>query len=312
MNTVDLVAIVPFYVEILMQALASTAADGEAGGFSSQSLRAVRLVRVFRLFKIGRHVSWLHVFADTYVASLPPLVMIVFVISIVMVFLASLVHTVEASAFDFEARMWLGPDGVPSAVASIPDGFWFAIVTMTTVGYGDITPNTPLGKLVGMIGSLVGIIVLAVPISVISLNFHDKYEAQERKNEQKHASKARLASLRKAITKDRLDRKVAKQAEGGGGADIEAAAAAAATATANAPRGGEEKKDAAGFRTVVSLMHAAAERAVLSMNNDTVNVLTTEEHNRLDMKHEIKSMLEQWEPYKRVALIKRSQSAMML
>lgn len=59
-------------------------------------------------------------------------------------------------------------------------------------------------------------------------------------------------------------------------------------------------------------MHAAAERAVLSMNNDTVNVLTTEEHNRLDMKHEIKSMLEQWEPYKRVALIKRSQSAMML
>ena len=64
MNTVDLVAIVPFYVEILMEAAAaaSTAAsNGEAGGgFSSQSLRAVRLVRVFRLFKIGRHVSWLH------------------------------------------------------------------------------------------------------------------------------------------------------------------------------------------------------------------------------------------------------------
>jgi hypothetical protein len=305
MNTVDLVAIVPFYVEILMEAAASAstaASNGEAGGgFSSQSLRAVRLVRVFRLFKIGRHVSWLHVFADTYVASLPPLIMIVFVISIVMVFLASLVHTVEASVFDPEARMWLGPDGAPSAVASIPDGFWFSIVTMTTVGYGDITPNTTMGKLIGMIGSLVGIIVLAVPISVISLNFHDKYEAQERKSEQKSASKMRIASLRKTIAKDRSDRKSAAEeasAKGREGKDIEAVAVTS---------GGEE--DASGYRTVVSLMHAAAERAVLSMNKDTIDVLSTEEDNRLDMKHEIRSMLEQWEPYKRVALIKRSQSA---
>ena len=48
-----------------------------------------------------------------------------------------------------------------------------------------------------MIGSLVGIIVLAVPISVISLNFHDKYEAQERKNEQRQASRTRIQKLRK-------------------------------------------------------------------------------------------------------------------
>ena len=53
-------------------------------------------------------------------------------------------------------------------------------------------------------------------------------------------------------------------------------------------------------------MHAAAERSVHSMNADTNSVLAAEEHNRLNMKHEIKSMLEQWEPYKRVELIKRS------
>ena len=72
---------------------------------------------------------------------MPPLIMIVFIICIVMVFLASLVHAVEASIFDYEARAWMGHDGDPSSLVSIPDGFWFSIVTMTTVGYGDITPE---------------------------------------------------------------------------------------------------------------------------------------------------------------------------
>ena len=298
MNTIDLVAIVPFYVEILLEASMTPADGAEANtGFSSQSLRAVRLVRIFRLFKIGRHVTWLRVFAETYVASMPPLIMIVFIICIVMVFLASLVHAVEASIFDYEARAWMGHDGDPSSLVSIPDGFWFSIVTMTTVGYGDITPRTALGKLLGMIGSLVGIIVLAVPISVISLNFHDKYEAQERKNEQRQASRTRIQKLRKTISnKEETVKKIAEENED---TDSES----------KSDSKQDESREAQTFRTVVSLMHAAAERSVHSMNADTNSVLAAEEHNRINMKHEIKSMLEQWEPYKRVELIKRSKSA---
>lgn len=298
MNTVDLVAILPFYVELALADAASS------NGFDSQSLRAIRLVRVFRLFKIGRHVSWLNVFGETYVASLPPLIMIVFIIGIVMVFLASLVHTFEAKSFDAESQQWLGPDGVPSTVASIPDGFWFSVVTMTTVGYGDITPKTALGRIVGMVGSIVGIMVLAVPISVISLNFHEKYDAQERRSEQKHASKLRIEKLEKAVAKDRQQKlHESKLLKDQMGKDVEAAGAL--KAEFDEKRKNMEEED---FRTVVSLMHAAAERAVFNMNMDTMNVLATEEHNRVDMKHEIKSMMEQWEPHARVELIRRSQS----
>jgi voltage-gated potassium channel Kch len=275
MNTIDLVAIAPFYIEL---ALATDNGDGT--GFNSQSLRAFRLFRVFRLFKIGRHISWLQVFSDTYIASFPPLIMIIFIMSIIMVFIASLAHTIEAPVFDQNAGVWTQSNGKVAVIQSIPDGFWYTIVTLTTVGYGDISMETPLGRILAIFTSMTGIMVLAIPISVISLNFHDKYEANERIQQQRTESAIRLKKLKMEMEKNK-NRGVVK------------------------PRleSGENK-----IRTVVGLLHASADRCILSMKTSIANSLLAEEQNRLDMKHEFKSMLGQWEPATRRDLLRKTKN----
>ena len=310
MNTIDLVAIAPFYVELALASQAS--ADG--GGFQATSLRAFRLFRIFRLFKIGRHVSWLQVFSDTYIASFPPLIMIIFIMMIIMVFIASLAHTFEAHVFDHRTGLWTQDDGTIAVVQSIPDGFWYAIVTLTTVGYGDISMQTPMGKLLAMFTSLSGIMVLAIPISVISLNFHDKYEANERKQHQRAESRIRLEELRREMESNKHRGRVVPLPNSN-------------KETNNEKREGETKgeKDTPkeydhrighklskveaarlGNRSVVSLLHASGDRCVLSMRLSVANCLIAEEQNRLDMRHEFKSMLAQWEPETRRDLLRKT------
>lgn len=128
-------------------------------------LRIVRLVRVFRIFKLSRHSKGLQILGRTIRASMRELGLLMFFLGICIVLFSSAVYFAEL-------------DSPYSHFRSIPDAFWWAVVTMTTVGYGDMRPVTPLGKLVGSLCALTGVLTIALPVPVVVSNFNYFYNKE--------------------------------------------------------------------------------------------------------------------------------------
>lgn len=134
LNIIDLLSILPYYV---------TLAIGRDGGSSISVLRVVRVVRVFRVFKLSRHSRGLQILGNTLRASLNELMMLMFFLFIGVMIFGSCVYYAEG-----------GPES--ESFPSIPHSFWWAVVTMTTVGYGDVSPTTFAGKMVGALCAISG------------------------------------------------------------------------------------------------------------------------------------------------------------
>mmetsp|Transcript_54915 Transcript_54915/g.152078 ORF Transcript_54915/g.152078 Transcript_54915/m.152078 type:complete len:257 (+) Transcript_54915:1-771(+) len=167
-------------------------------------LRSARLIRVFRLFKISRYLSWLTVFLGTLTASAAPLAMITFVLAIGMVVFASAVYFLERGVWNPVLETYM-VDGHETQFSSIPGAFWWTVVTMSTVGYGDVVPMTVGGRMLGVITCFSGVMILAIPISVISASFHTEYAKMERNlaiqeeiKSKTHAAKGDLVEIGKA------------------------------------------------------------------------------------------------------------------
>ncbi|VDP99364.1 unnamed protein product [Trichobilharzia regenti] len=127
-NIIDLLALMSFYVDLLLTKIISNEASYEALEFFS-------IIRIMRLFKLTRHIAGLKILIHTFRASLKELVLLVFFLMVFIVIFAALMYYAE--------RFQYNPQ---NDFASIPVGLWWAIVTMTTVGYGDQVPKTYLGK----------------------------------------------------------------------------------------------------------------------------------------------------------------------
>ena len=189
LNIVDFLAILPFYLELLL----GTAAGGSA------VIRIIRLVRIFRIFKLSRYLPWVRVFTNALALSLQPLLMLVLVVMIAVVLFSSVIYYAERGEWDEMNKVFMrfNPiinENTISPYQSIPDSFWWCIVTMTTVGYGDVYPVTPAGRFIAALASLSGILVVAIPVSIISTNFNSEYAKLQRQREQ---VKARMLLLKR-------------------------------------------------------------------------------------------------------------------
>jgi voltage-gated potassium channel len=121
-------------------------------------LRAVRLIRIFRVFKVGRYSESMKLFGNVLKAKKEQLVITLFAVFILLTIASSLLYYVENEA-------------QPDAFSSIPSTMWWGVSALTTVGYGDMYPITPIGKILGAIISLLGIGLFAMPTGILSAGF---------------------------------------------------------------------------------------------------------------------------------------------
>ncbi|XP_014141138.3 potassium voltage-gated channel subfamily A member 6-like [Falco biarmicus] len=181
MNIIDIVAIIPYFITLgtelaqqqqqKQQPGSSSNNGGQQQAMSLAILRVIRLVRVFRIFKLSRHSKGLQILGKTLQASMRELGLLIFFLFIGVILFSSAVYFAET-------------DDPDSLFTSIPDAFWWAVVSMTTVGYGDMYPMTIGGKIVGSLCAIAGVLTIALPVPVIVSNFNYFYHRETDHEEQ--------------------------------------------------------------------------------------------------------------------------------
>ncbi|XP_010796009.1 potassium voltage-gated channel subfamily C member 2-like, partial [Notothenia coriiceps] len=162
LNIIDFVAILPFYLEVGLSGLSSEAAKDVLG-----FLRVVRFVRILRIFKLTRHFVGLRVLGHTLRASTNEFLLLIIFLALGVLIFATMIYYAERIGADPN-----DPTGSNhTKFKNIPIGFWWAVVTMTTLGYGDMYPKTWSGMVVGALCALAGVLTIAMPVPVIVNNF---------------------------------------------------------------------------------------------------------------------------------------------
>jgi len=168
---VDIMAVAPFFIEQIVQA-SGVPGDSQALVIL-QVLRVFRLARIFKLLRMGSFHSIqlvYHTAGSALQDSAQLLVALVMVMLICMVVFSAAVHEFEPGTNH------TADSGDPASwFLSIPGTFWWGLVTLTGVGYGDSYPMKAAGRVVAVIAALVGVIIVAVPIEVIGRYFTSHY-----------------------------------------------------------------------------------------------------------------------------------------
>jgi voltage-gated potassium channel len=161
---VDFLAIFPFYFSLFATDLAI--------------VRILRLFRIFRLFRISRYSHAFRVIQHVVSEKKEELVLSIMLVVFMLLIISSVMYYVEHPA-------------QPDKFASIPATMWWGVSAMTTVGYGDIHPITPLGKLLGGIAAIMGIGLFALPTGILvsGFNEHIRFHQRPRRNHCPHCGK---------------------------------------------------------------------------------------------------------------------------
>jgi len=149
---IDLIAIVPFYLSL----------------FFAIDLRYLRLLRVLRLLKLSHYFKGIDVFISVLIKESLSIATAIATVIILVIISASLMYTLEH-------------DAQPEVFSSIPHSLWWAVVTMTTVGYGDVTPITLAGKTLAGFIMLLGVGIVALPAGMLAARFGEELQSRKDK-----------------------------------------------------------------------------------------------------------------------------------
>ncbi len=149
---VDLLAILPTYLSLLFP-----------GSQALLVIRILRVLRVFRVFKLVQFLSEAEIMVRALRASFRKILVFIFTVSTLVVVFGSVMYLVEGEANGF---------------TSVPRGIYWAIVTMTTVGYGDISPQTPMGQTIAAVVMVLGFAIIAVPTGIVAAEMGRAEEGQ--------------------------------------------------------------------------------------------------------------------------------------
>lgn len=152
LGLIDLLSIVPTYLSIIV-----------TGGQSLLVIRTIRLMRVFRIFKLARYMGEANVLLIALKASRPKIIVFLGGVLTIAMIMGTIMYLVEGHEAGFD---------------SIPRSIYWAIVTLTTVGYGDIVPTTVIGQIIATAIMIMGYGIIAVPTGIVSVELA---QAQKKK-----------------------------------------------------------------------------------------------------------------------------------
>jgi len=192
-NIVDLLSIFPVFLLDDVEAIKPF-----------KVLRAIRLIRIFRVFKLSKYSTGMNIMVESVFGSLRPLSILGFLLGIGVILFSSMIyHAERLSCPDVKAMTelrfaeyreeckltgtgWTQDDhlccdkrGSADDFESILVASWWSIVTMTTVGYGDKVPRTFLGRCVGAVAMISGIVLISLPVAIVGSKFQQAYEEIE-------------------------------------------------------------------------------------------------------------------------------------
>ena len=156
---VDLAAILPFYLPLVIP-------------MNTMILRMLRLFRLLRIFKLGRYFVAFQLVTDAVVKRKEELSIVLSLLAVMLILSSSMMYYIEHEA-------------QPDVFTSIPATLWWGVATLTTVGYGDVYPITPLGKLLGGFIAILGIGVFALPAGIIAGSFESELSKRKKDSEER-------------------------------------------------------------------------------------------------------------------------------
>lgn len=159
---IDLLAILPTYIGYFVPSVVAL-----------MSFRALRLLRVFRIFKLGKFLKESEVIVKALKDSRQKIAVFLSFVTLMVIIIGSLMYVIEGGIAD------------NPKFSSIPTSIYWAIVTLTTVGYGDIVPTTPIGQFISAIVMILGYAVIAVPTGIVSAEIVEGTKKKKKKNKTK-------------------------------------------------------------------------------------------------------------------------------